>query len=52
MTPELWGKDNVGRAVASWGRAPSPQDILAKQRWRDERLAALVADKKGQPKSQ
>jgi 3-hydroxyacyl-CoA dehydrogenase len=52
VTPELWGKENVGRAVASWGRAPSPQDILAKQRWRDERLAALVAYKKGQPKSQ
>jgi len=49
VTAELWGKDNVGRAVASWGRSPSPQDILAKQRWRDERLAALVAYKKSQP---
>jgi L-gulonate 3-dehydrogenase len=52
VTPELWGKDNVGRAVASWGRSPSPQDILDKQRWRDERLAALVAHKKRQPQSQ
>ena len=30
VTPELWGKDNVGRAVESWGRAPSPQQILDK----------------------
>jgi L-gulonate 3-dehydrogenase len=51
VTPELWGKENVGRAVASWGRSPSPQDILDKQRWRDERLAALVAHKRGQPSS-
>jgi L-gulonate 3-dehydrogenase len=48
VTPELWGKGNVGRAVASWGRSPSPQQILDKQRWRDERLAALMAHKKGQ----
>jgi 3-hydroxyacyl-CoA dehydrogenase len=52
VTPELWGEENVARAVASWGRAPSPQDILDKQRWRDERLAALVAHKRSQPKSQ
>ena len=32
--------------------APTPQQILDKQRWRDERLAALVAHKKSQPKSQ
>ena len=50
VTPELWGKDNIGRAVESWGRSPSPQQILDKQRWRDERLAALVAHKKSQPK--
>jgi 3-hydroxyacyl-CoA dehydrogenase len=49
VTPELWGRENVGRAVASWGRSPSPQDILDKQRWRDDRLAALVAHKRSQP---
>jgi L-gulonate 3-dehydrogenase len=51
VTPELWGKDNVARAVESWGRAPSPEGILDKQRWRDDRLAALVAHKKAQPAS-
>ena len=49
VTAEVWGKENVGRAVASWGRVPTPQHILDKQRWRDDRLAALVAHKKSQP---
>ena len=48
VTSELWGKENVGRAVASWGHSPSPQEILDKQRWRDERLAALIAHKRDQ----
>ena len=52
VTPDVWGKENIARAAASWGRSPSPEDILEKQRWRDDRLAALVAHKKGQPKSQ
>jgi 3-hydroxyacyl-CoA dehydrogenase len=51
VTPELWGKDNIARAVESWGRSPSPQQILDKQRWRDDRLAALVAHKLSQPQS-
>jgi L-gulonate 3-dehydrogenase len=49
VTPELWGKENVERAVTSWGHAPSPDAILDKQRWRDDRIAALVAHKKSQP---
>jgi 3-hydroxyacyl-CoA dehydrogenase len=51
MTPDVWGKENVGRVATSWGRAPSPEDILTRQRWRDDRLAALVAHKKSQPQS-
>jgi 3-hydroxyacyl-CoA dehydrogenase len=51
VTPEVWGKQNVDRAVASWGRSPSPDAILEKQRWRDDRIAALVAHKKTQPKA-
>jgi L-gulonate 3-dehydrogenase len=49
VTPDVWGKENIARAAASWGRSPSPEDILEKQRWRDDRLAALVAHKKSQP---
>jgi 3-hydroxyacyl-CoA dehydrogenase len=52
VTPEVWGADNIARVAASWGRAPSSEAILDKQRWRDERLAALVAHKRSQPKSQ
>jgi L-gulonate 3-dehydrogenase len=52
VTPDVWGEENVGRAVESWGRKPSQDAILKKQRWRDERIAALVAHKKAQPKSE
>lgn len=52
VTPEIWGKANIGRAVESWGRAPSSEAILKKQRWRDDRIAALVAHKKNQPQSE
>lgn len=51
VTPDVWGKENVGRAVESWGRAPSSEAILKKQRWRDDRIAALVAHKKKQRQS-
>ncbi len=51
VTPDVWGKENVGRAVESWGKSPSSEAILKKQRWRDDRIAALVAHKRGQPKA-
>ena len=51
VTPDVWGNENIGRAVESWGRAPSQDAILKKQRWRDDRIAALVAHKKTQPKA-
>jgi 3-hydroxyacyl-CoA dehydrogenase len=51
VTPAVWGRDNVARAVESWGRNPSKDEITGKSRWRDERIAALVAHKKGQPRS-
>lgn len=51
VTRDVWSKENIARAVASWGRAPSSEAILEKQRWRDDRLAALVAHKQAQPKA-
>jgi 3-hydroxyacyl-CoA dehydrogenase len=51
VTPAVWGKDNVARAAESWGRNPSNDHIAGKSRWRDERIAALVAHKRGQPRS-
>ena len=40
--------DNVAKVMASWGRTPTAGDIAKKSRWRDERLATLVAHKKAQ----
>ncbi len=40
---------NVARIMASWGRTPSADEVAKKSRWRDERLAALIAHKRGQP---
>jgi L-gulonate 3-dehydrogenase len=47
----VWDKVNIDRIAADWGPAPSPEQVRAKSRWRDERLAALAAHKKGQPKA-
>ena len=52
VMPEVWGKENVARAAESWGSGLSPEAILDKQRWRDDRIAALVAHKKSQPQSE
>ncbi len=48
---QVWDKANIDRIVADWGQTPTPEQVRAKSRWRDERLAALAAHKKGQPKS-
>lgn len=40
--------ENVAKIMASWGKTPSAADIAKKSRWRDERLAALVAHKRKQ----
>lgn len=44
----VWDDANWQRAAAAWGRAPSAAQIADKTRWRDRRLAALVAHKRGQ----
>lgn len=48
VTADVWAGPNVERVVASWGKNPSPDDISAKSRWRDDRLAALIAHKRSQ----
>ena len=48
VTPEIWNQTNVDRIVTDWGKCPSADQILEKSRWRDDRLAALVAHKRGQ----
>jgi L-gulonate 3-dehydrogenase len=46
--PEVYEKDNIDRILAAWGKALEPDRHAAKTRWRDERLAALVAHKRTQ----
>jgi hypothetical protein len=46
--PEVWDDAEWQKAVAAWGQAPSRGQIAQKSRWRDERLAALMAHKRGQ----
>jgi 3-hydroxyacyl-CoA dehydrogenase len=51
VTAQVWSEANIGRITESWGRTPTSEAIAGKSRWRDERLAALVAHKKAQPQS-
>lgn len=44
----VWDDAQWQRAAAAWNRAPTPAQIAEKSRWRDARLAALVAHKRAQ----
>jgi L-gulonate 3-dehydrogenase len=46
--PDVYEKDNTDRVLAAWGEPHEPARHAAKTRWRDERLAALVAHKRTQ----
>jgi 3-hydroxyacyl-CoA dehydrogenase len=46
--PEVYGANSVARILAAWGGAPSREQLAARTRWRDRRLAALRAHKKAQ----
>ena len=48
VTPEIWAKENTQRAAASWGPTPTKEHVAEKSRWRDDRLAALIAHKRAQ----
>jgi 3-hydroxyacyl-CoA dehydrogenase len=47
--PGVYDAENVDRILAQWGHAPTPQRLSARTAWRNRRLAALVAHKRGQP---
>jgi L-gulonate 3-dehydrogenase len=47
-SPAVYGRRNTDRLIAAWGAAPEPEHHKAKTRWRDDRLAALVAHKRAQ----
>lgn len=46
VTADIWDAENVDRIMQSWGHQPSAEEIADKSRWRDNRLAALVAHKR------
>jgi L-gulonate 3-dehydrogenase len=46
--PAVYGEDNTDRIIAAWGEPHEPERHTAKSRWRDSRLAALVAHKRTQ----
>jgi L-gulonate 3-dehydrogenase len=46
--PEIYQGENLERILDEWGRSPAPTEITARMRWRDRRLAALQAHKRGQ----
>ena len=52
VTPEIWSEENRARVLDDWGRKPSTEQVLEKSRWRDDRLAALVAHKRAQKNHQ
>jgi 3-hydroxyacyl-CoA dehydrogenase len=47
--PDIYQGEYLGRILAEWNQAPSPDEIAARMRWRDQRLAALAAHKRAQP---
>jgi L-gulonate 3-dehydrogenase len=48
VTPDVWARENIARAAATAGEPLSSGEIAAKSRWRNERLAALLAHKQAQ----
>jgi L-gulonate 3-dehydrogenase len=47
----VWDEANWRQVAEAWTKALTSERIAAKSLWRDERLAALVAHKRAQPRS-
>ena len=47
--PAIYAGDKLAGLIMQWGRAPSPDQVASRMRWRDRRLAALRAHKRAQP---
>ena len=47
-SPAVWDDARWKLAAQAWGRTPAPAWVAEKSRWRDDRLAALVAHKRVQ----
>jgi 3-hydroxyacyl-CoA dehydrogenase len=49
--PAIYRTPQVDAILAQWGKLPTPDQIAARMRWRDRRLAALKAHQHAQPAS-
>lgn len=47
--PAIYSGENLTRILAQWDKAPTPDQLAARMRWRDRRLAALSAHQRSQP---
>jgi 3-hydroxyacyl-CoA dehydrogenase len=47
-TPQVWDNAQWRAAAAAWGPAPDADAVAQKSLWRNDRLAALAAHKRGQ----
>jgi L-gulonate 3-dehydrogenase len=47
--PEVFAPASIEHVLAQWGEAASRERLAARARWRDQRLAALIAHKRAQP---
>lgn len=46
--PGVFSADSAARITAAWPHAPEPARLAARTAWRNRRLAALQAHKRGQ----
>jgi len=46
-TARVWGDEQWRKAAQAWGPAPAASDVARKSLWRNDRLAALAAHKRG-----
>jgi L-gulonate 3-dehydrogenase len=47
--PAIYEGENLGRILAQWDKALTPDQVAARMRWRDRRLAALKVHHRSQP---
>jgi 3-hydroxyacyl-CoA dehydrogenase len=47
--PAIYEGENLGRILAQWGKALTPDQVATRMRWRDRRLAALKLHNRSQP---
>ncbi len=46
--PDIYRTPYIELILTQWGKQPTPEEIAARMRWRDRRLAALKAHNRAQ----